>query len=794
MRPPGVPDTAYWEDNEWVVAQRNGDGELHGIVTYYRPDGTRCCATHFVDGTPHGLFSRFHENQEPSRTGTYVNGTLHGTNVFTRSTAPTTENFPRGLGSDIWRCEMDYANGNVTEGRLFDRAGHRVKEDGEPFPETRPSGVPTTAHYRKPADQDDYYWVSGAMRDNDDGTGVRVGLWQYWSDDGELVREEKYDDAGERIYDRPSNVPANAELDTDDETWTVPAPRVNGVAHGDLCVYTLDGVLRSSQTYRDGQVERVREYLSDGGLGQDTTLVDGGVPTRKWFRRTPDEELDSFPNVTGQNPSALEVEYLFDAHGMVTQYAIRGENGVVLESEQLYRDASNGNEQTRFASVDEAARAWTTAGDGYTRDLNKWLAELYDTGKPSFDEPTFDRHDLERATIDGVVALNERGQGALAHQTFPLYHDGIGKAFWDKYGLVVDRVMHTSDGVYVRIQHPTRPGAVVRIADNRFEPMNGVLAFGASPDKRALAFAYDDRIEVHVDGQVKALAYPTHYQHTAVDELGPGNLGSGGKMRVHSLQVLASGRDVVLASGEGIYLLDGAANAAKRLYPLDENLDSYVEHYGDEPGFALEMSYVNTDVAPAGDRITCGAMFKRGVMAGLAIYRSVNGDWILDQTSQADAFFPIQAVFHRSRPHIAFAACLYASLSNRLRNTTFRIDLEGLQPGELEGFAGGIAQEQGVVRAIASFGDGFLLGFNNGYVRWMGLEDNCQLLGYVFVGGNIAQIDVHADGRSFTVASDTGVVSTFRLADKSSRNLIATMPLIDETRYGFFRTYPPLVW
>ena len=45
-----------------------------------------------------------------------------------------------------------------------------------------------------------------------------------------------------------------------------------------------------------------------------------------------------------------------------------------------------------------------------------------------------------------------------------------------------------------------------------------------------------------------------------------------------------------------------------------------------------------------------------------------------------------------------------------------------------------------------------------------------------------------------TQASDTGVVSTFRLADKSARNLITTMPLADDTRYGFFRTYPPLVW
>lgn len=791
QRPAGVPDAAYWDDsdNEWVLAQRDGDGEFHGLVTYYRPDGTRCCVTSFVAGTPHGPFTRYHQNQEPSRTGVYVEGTLHGTNVFTRSTAETTENFPRGLGDEIWRCEMDYAEGSVIEGRLYDRAGRRVKEDGEPFPEARPEGVPATAHYRKPDGHDDYCWVSGTMRDNDDGTGTRVGTWQYWSTDGELILEEKYDDDGDRIYDRPANVPANAELDTDSETWTAAAVNGNGEAY----TWAIDGVLRSSETYREGQIERVREYLADGTLGQDSSLVDGGVPLRKWFRRTEDEELDSFPNVTRQHPTALEVEYLFDPHGMMTGFAIRGPGGVVLENEHLYRDAGNGEDQAKFATLDEAARAWVAEGGHYTAQLNKWLGELYTLDEPTFEEPTFDRRDLERAVLDGVVALNERGQGAQAHAKFPLYYDGIGKPFWNKYGLVVDRVLHTADGIYARVFHPTRGPSVVRIAANKFETVAGVLAFGANHDKSVLAFAYADRIELRSARGVKQVAYPQRYQHADVDRLGAGNLGSGAKMGVHSIHVLPNS-DVVVTSAEGIYLVSSAVGAAKRLYPLDQDLDSYVAHYGEEPGFSLAMRFVNADLSPSGDRITCGAMFKRGVMAGLAIYRNANGDWILDQTSQADAFFPIQAVFHRTRPHLAFAACLYASLSNDLTNTTFRIDLEDLQPGEIEGFSGGIAQQPGVVQAIASFGDGFLLGFDNGYIRWMGVEDNCQQLGYVFAGGSIKHIDVAADGKSFTVASDAGLVSTFTLAGEASPNLIASMPVQDAARFGFFRTYPPLVW
>ena len=819
-RPPGVPAAATWDagDNEWVLAQHDADGELHGLVTYYRPDGTRCCTTEFVAGTPHGAFSRFHQNQEPSRTGTYVEGTLHGTNVFTRSTAETTESFPRGLGSNIWRCEMDYVAGEIGEGRLYDRAGRRVKEDGELFPEVRPDGVPADAHYRKPEGHDDYRWVSGRTRDNNDGTIAKVGSWKIWSeagvlvvdesyqdgelhgtaryfdeDDGELVEEHRYD-AGTRIFERPVNVPADAELDSDDETWAAAAPVVDGVAHGDSFVWTIDGVLRSSETFRAGSLERVREFFADGSLAQDSSIIDGGVPLRKWFRRTPDEELDSFPNVTQQHPTALEVEYLFDPHGMMTGYAIRGEGGVVLENERLHRDAGNREEQAGFETIEEASRAWIAAGDHYTGALNKWLGELYDTGEPTFDEPTFARRDLERSVIDGVVALNERGQGGRAHATFPLFYDGIGKAFWDKYGLVVERVLHTDAGTFARIQPPTRPAEVVLLANGRIQPVPGVIAFGASPDKRATAFAYDDRIELRTGTAVKTLAYPTRYQHADADRLGAANLGSGRKMGIYALHVLPNGRDVVMVSAEGIYLLSGTVGAAKRLYPLDADLDSYVENYGDEPRFSLAMGFPNADISPAGDRITCGAMFKRGVMAGLAIFRETNGDWRLDNTSQADAFFPIQAVFHKTRPHLAFAACLYASLSNALKNTTFRLDLDELEPGEIEGFSGGIAQEQGVVQAIASFGDGFLLGFDNGYVRWMGVAENVQLLGYVFVGGCIKHIDVTADGKGFVVASDAGLVSTFRLAGEPARNLIATMPVADESRYAFFRTYPPLVW
>ena len=812
-RPNGVPEGAYWDasDNEWVFPQRNAAGEFHGLVKWWRPDGTLCCATDHVDGKPHGSFTRFHENGEPSRTGTFVRGTLHGVNVFTRSNAPTTENFPSGLGKHIWRCEMDFVDGRMTEGRLFDKQGRRVMEDGTPFPTERPKGVPANAHFRKPEGLDEYRWVSGETKQVGDDWH-RIGVWRHWSETGVLVREEPYEggelhgmvrtysdddgtlleeeryEHGERQFDRPSSVPDDAEFDADDEEWVHAPTDDKDRLHGERRAWTASGELRRSETYDAGNIVRLREYLSDGSLAQDSELFDGGVPRRKWFRRT-DEELDSFPNVSQED--AREVEYLFDAHGRMTSFRITDERGTELEREDLYRNAQGDEAQERFASIDEASQAWIAEGERYTALLNKWLGELYGDDEPTFDEPTFDRSDLERGVLDSVEQLNARGDGALAHEKFPLYYDGIGKAFWDRYGLVVDRAMIAGAEHYARVQYPThRPPDVVRITADAIEPMPGVLCFGSSYDKQYLAFAFADRIEIRHGGERITLAYPTAYQHAAADKL-ERVLGTGGGMGVRDVRVFPNGRDVLLVTAEGIYVV--GTDKAERLYPLAATLDEYVNEH-EEGTFELDLRFPNADVSPAGDRITCGGMFRRGIMAGLAMYRLVDGKWVLENTSQNDAFFPARAVFHRSRPHVAFAATLYASLSNALTNTTFRIDLDDLKPGEIEEFGGGIARERGRVTAIASFGKGFLLGFDNGYIRWMGVDDNAELLGYVYVGGSIYDIDVAPDQQSFVVASDSGLVSRFALAEAPSSNLITTMPLKDESRTAFFRTFPPMRW
>ena len=184
-RPTSVPSEATWEDGEWRAGPVDADGELHGLATYWRPNGTLVNHCHYAHGVPHGAFKRYHESGEVSRAGEFVDGKLHGVDACFRSTAPTTERaFPRTLPANVWRYEVDMVMGRATTARWFDRDGNRVTDTGEPFPE-RPAAVPATAVYFSKSAT----WVDGGS----DDAGEKHGLWRTWSRAGVLVAEVELD-------------------------------------------------------------------------------------------------------------------------------------------------------------------------------------------------------------------------------------------------------------------------------------------------------------------------------------------------------------------------------------------------------------------------------------------------------------------------------------------------------------------------------------------------------------------------------------------------------------------------
>ena len=195
-RPASVPAGAVWSegDDEWVLAPRDAEGREHGLVRYWRPDGTLCCETEHDGGVPHGSFTRHHENGERARVGRFVHGRLDGTNVFHRSTGATTETFPAGLGDDVWRGELDYAMGEIVAARAYFRDGTRCTAAGDAYPE-RPASVPDGAEYL----EGEARWAEGAVEDRTSrGEGIaRTGTWRWWNAGGHLEEEVEYE-GGER--------------------------------------------------------------------------------------------------------------------------------------------------------------------------------------------------------------------------------------------------------------------------------------------------------------------------------------------------------------------------------------------------------------------------------------------------------------------------------------------------------------------------------------------------------------------------------------------------------------------
>lgn len=185
-KPDGVPPDAEWsaDDNEWVLGPRNAGGEYEGEVHYWRPDGTLVSIAQLVDGKPHGVGRRFHENGEVSQEASYVHGELHGLRRWISCDEPTTElmRAPQ-MGAEIWRVEVEYDMGRPREFRWYLRDGTMVERDGAPLI-TVPAAVPTGAVHNPKTG----WWMAGVW----DSEGRRDGAMRVFRADGSPLSVETY--------------------------------------------------------------------------------------------------------------------------------------------------------------------------------------------------------------------------------------------------------------------------------------------------------------------------------------------------------------------------------------------------------------------------------------------------------------------------------------------------------------------------------------------------------------------------------------------------------------------------
>lgn len=345
-RPDSVPSAAWWsdKDNEWILGARDDEGRLHGLVRYWRPDGTLVAECPHLDGKPHGAATRYHESGEVAQTAHYERGELHGTRTWFASAGPTTEKMhPPGLSRDITRIEIDHDRGTLLEFRYFDRDGRRTGTDGKPLP-PRPPGVPGSALPNR-GDWVDSRW---------NAAGDPIGLARRWNGEGVLLSQElREDDLVHATLFYPGG-----------------GPRVVTTRRGDALVGLAearrqDGSLRRRATFGDaGHVNE--DFDRTGTLVRRSEVPALTIPPRA--TPTPDDaDLPVLAAIDDDDPATLAAATSLSPVGMARAIALgwAGDDDrdapTARRARRLVRRLAAPSLAARLAALglDRAPRIWT---------------------------------------------------------------------------------------------------------------------------------------------------------------------------------------------------------------------------------------------------------------------------------------------------------------------------------------------------------------------------------------------------------------------------------------------------
>ena len=189
-RPKSVPKDATFNRTErhWELEPRDGRRRAHGVVTFYRVDGTLAATATYHHGTLHGPYTRFHESGEIAVRGSYARGRDVGTTTYLRSKKPTSELAFDDIHEAIVKIECDYVRGCLRTTRWFDKADRLVTPDGDRWP-PRPAHVPLEACFNGGEG-----WVDGGC----DEQLARHGIWRFWDRRGRRTHVIVYDHGREK--------------------------------------------------------------------------------------------------------------------------------------------------------------------------------------------------------------------------------------------------------------------------------------------------------------------------------------------------------------------------------------------------------------------------------------------------------------------------------------------------------------------------------------------------------------------------------------------------------------------
>jgi hypothetical protein len=129
-RPSHVPPHADWyfDSQEWLAAERDADGELHGLLCTYRADGTPWLEYQYRHGKRHGRFRRFYASGTVAQEGRYLEELLDGLLVVSSEGSNTHSIRECCIPNAARVMKQEHRRGQLLAESFYDAEGRQLFE------------------------------------------------------------------------------------------------------------------------------------------------------------------------------------------------------------------------------------------------------------------------------------------------------------------------------------------------------------------------------------------------------------------------------------------------------------------------------------------------------------------------------------------------------------------------------------------------------------------------------------------------------------------------------------------
>ena len=499
----------------------------------------------------------------------------------------------------------------------------------------------------------------------------------------------------------------------------------------------------------DAELEAIVELGAPGGLlvvGSDGCVLWSDDDGKTWARATTDMEghLWSIAPLAGGvliggDDGAIYKLAISETATMTGETDIpeREDDEDDEDDDDEEDDEDEAAKPVTFASIEEASERWKREGKKFIDGLNEYVRKCYTVGpNKAGKEPRETRQDMADYVRERLVELNAAGEHRRARELFPPAYEPFN---YNGLGQPIQQAAYLADGRIL-----VRSGDTCYfLGRDKVDEIDDVYAFAQSFDRRFVAKAYSERIDIHRgwDGPVVRTFSKLQYIDKAV--------------------LTPEGDAVLVTNDEGVHWI--SERGVQRLLPEADD---------------ASVSYPHAALSPNGRFIAMGTQDTSHIV----IDRKTGRRFDLEPSSS----YPHYAAFHVDRPEVALSSChaLYGSSS-------IAVSLDRLLGGhperahELDGRAW--------VYSAASTTKMYMLGDGGGYI-WARDFDGEQLW-YLFVGSSILALDVSPDGKRLLVGSYAGYVIELDLhASTPEPMLLTNAPVKELARWALWRGHEPLIW